>query len=178
MNVEKVFQGGVILVTTTYSQLDLIGGYLRNSKEGFFDKILQVLDVGREIAELEFSLEKIVYLRILTYSKVVSKSAGLKFGPGELIKVIIHHYINNYYRYNNTKKYSELLSKGLDLNSGYLVTNHMTNEKYLVKNEEVEKYRIKLEFDKDTLLKGEVLLAEINEIHLVYSTLENFVEVI
>lgn len=164
---------------TVYSELDLIGEYLETTKRTFFERVVRNFFSDDKVKEIEFTLSKVTYLRIITYSQVISRSADIEFGPGELIKVIIHHYIKNYFTYNNTKRYAELLKEDSGSSRGYSIIDHTANTKYFIENKVRDsKYKIKLSFDKEVLLKGEVLLAEIDEIHTVRSTLEEFTAVI
>jgi len=165
----------------TYSSLDLLGEKLNPYREleTLWDVIRNRFIPKTKDVHLDIEIPIMTYLRTETYCEVISEEIGISIQSEHFLQAIYESFIFKFYRYQQHKKAYELLSNYDGDCKELIIKDYQSNkEQVITKNEKIGKKVVSFRFKRSLILRGELLLAEIDErYHLAY-TVERLVEII
>lgn len=165
-----------------YSSLDLLGQKLstRNSEvPSLKESIKSFIFPESRYACVAIKVPTLTYLRTETYCEILSDIMDDTFESKHFLSVIYKDFIYKFFRYHQHKKTHELIQNYQYIHSPLLINDYQAGKEYVIHDERsFKKECVHLRLKKHMALKGELLLAEIDEMFGTSINLEKLIEIV
>jgi hypothetical protein len=160
----------------SYSAADLLGKEMQAQHIGerlanFFSSVFN------KEAEMELAVEvpQSVYLRTRLMCEFLETNYELPVSVGEFVSALFIDFIHRNMKKHNPKKVCDELTKYVKPTESLEINDPMNNKIYLVKKKEHSTYIVGFSLDKVNIRRGEMILAEIDELTGNYYTVEELI---
>lgn len=128
-------------------------------------------------AEIELAVEvpQSVYLRTRLMCEFIETNYEIPVSLGEFVSALFIDFIQRNMKKHNPKKVCDELTKYVKPIESLEINDPMNNKIYLVKKKEHSTYIVGFSLDKVNIRRGEMILAEIDELTGNYYTVEELI---
>ena len=165
-----------------YSSIDLLGERLNKRNQEVFSlwEVIKKLFVPEsKYVYLDIAIPTLLYLRTEAYCEVLSKELEDGCDSEDFLYIIYKDFINKFFRYQQHRKTFELIEKYRYREAPLLISDYREGVEYEVREKVLSKAeRMTLKFEKRLTLKGELILAELDDIYGVSIKLEKLIEIV
>ncbi|QJX80926.1 hypothetical protein [Priestia megaterium] len=128
-------------------------------------------------AEIELAVEvpQSVYLRTRLMCEFIETNYEIPVSVGEFVSALFIDFIQRNMKKHNPKKVCDELTKYVKPIESLEINDPMNNKIYLIKKKEHSTYVVGFSLDKVNIRRGEMILAEIDELTGNYYTVEELI---
>lgn len=157
-----------------YSAADLLGrdNVLSNSSNFIVYWFNSLLEKKTIDIELSITVPHAIYLRTRLICDYIQSVYEIDLNTGKFLDILYMDFIHrNMKKHNPSKMYEELTKYDMDLDD-LAINDHKNNKVYTVRKKHQSNIELGISFSKKNIERGEMILAELDEVIGKYMTVE------
>lgn len=165
----------------TYSSLDLLGETVKHQDEwrSLWDVIKAIFTRKPRYVFLHINIPLMIYTQTKTYCETISEQAGETVRIEDFLYAVYERFISDFHEYQHHHKVFDLLRTYKGYDDPILVKSYQSDKvTKMAHKEKGNKKLLCFRFKRDLILKGEILLSEIDREYQEWITVERLIEII